>query len=120
MLAKRPARRYARSMPQQASTQQEAPAQASTDTIQQEAPALAKLLESIALLGESIALVGAFVANSRLRARKSAIKVRGGRARARNARRDERGRYLKQTERIESVTDWGKLTQLRPKVVTEK
>jgi hypothetical protein len=77
-------------MPQQASTdtvQQEAPALASTDTIQQEAPALAKLLESIAV-------VATLVANTRLRARKSAIKVRGGRARARNALRDERGRYL--------------------------
>ena len=60
--------------------------EASTDTIQQGAPALAKLLESIAL-------VGALVANSRLRARKSAIKVRGGRARARNAPRDARGRF---------------------------
>jgi hypothetical protein len=63
------------------------PQQASTNTIQREAPALAKLLESIAL-------VGAFVANSRLRARKSAIKVRGGRARARSAIRDPRGRFL--------------------------
>jgi hypothetical protein len=80
-------------MPQQATIQQEAPAQASTDTIQQESPALAKLLESIAL-------VGTLVINSRLRARKSAIKVRGGRARARNARRDERGRYLSHTSRI--------------------
>ena len=59
----------------------------STDTVQQETPALAKLLGSIAL-------VGAFVANSRLRVRKSAIKVRGGRARARAARRDERGRFV--------------------------
>ena len=61
--------------------------EASTDTIQQGAPALAKLLESIAL-------VGALVANSRLRARKSVIKVRGGRARAHNARRDQFGRFL--------------------------
>jgi hypothetical protein len=61
--------------------------EASIDTVQQEAPALAKLLESIAL-------VGAFVANSRLRARKSAIKVRGGRARARSAQRDEHGRFI--------------------------
>ena len=61
--------------------------EASTESVQQGAPALAKLLESIAL-------VGALVANSRLRARKSAIKVRGGRARARNAPRDERGRFL--------------------------
>ena len=81
-------------MPQEASIEQEAPAQASSDTIQQEAPALAKLLESIALVGESIALIGAFVANSRLRARKSAIKVRGGRARACTASRDERGRFV--------------------------
>lgn len=58
----------------------------SFDTFQQEEPALAKLLETIALVGE-------FVANSRMRARKSAIKVRGGRARARTAIRDERGRF---------------------------
>jgi hypothetical protein len=63
------------------------PREASIDTIQQEAPALAELLESIAL-------VGALVANSRLRARKSAIKVRGGRARARNALRDKFGRFV--------------------------
>jgi hypothetical protein len=74
-------------MPQQATIQQEAPAQASTDTIQQESPALAKLLESIAL-------VGTLVVNSRLRARKSAIKVRGGRARVCTASRDERGRFV--------------------------
>jgi hypothetical protein len=59
----------------------------STDSVQQDLPALAKMLESIAL-------VGAFVANSRLRTRKSTIKVRGGRARARNAARDARGRFL--------------------------
>jgi hypothetical protein len=62
--------------------------EASTNTSQQEAAALAKLVESIAL-------VEAFVASSRLRARKNAIKVRGGRVRARNAPRDERGRFCK-------------------------
>jgi hypothetical protein len=59
----------------------------STDTVQQSAPALAELLGAIAL-------AGAFLFNSRLAARKSAIKVRGGRARARAATRDERGRFV--------------------------
>jgi hypothetical protein len=59
----------------------------STDTVQQSASALAELLGSIAL-------AGAFLSNSRLAARKSAIKVRGGRARARTATRDARGRFV--------------------------
>lgn len=55
-------------------------------------PSNTDTIEQIAL---ALAVVGAFVANSRaLLARKSAIKVRGGRARARNAPRDERGRFL--------------------------
>jgi hypothetical protein len=59
----------------------------STDTVHQSTPALAELLGSIAL-------AGAFLSNLRLAARKSAIKVRGGRARARTATRDERGRFV--------------------------
>jgi len=42
---------------------------------------------------EALAAVGAFLLHSRTRPRKSAIKVRGGRARARSAVRDERGRF---------------------------
>jgi len=63
-----------------------------TDTLQQNARALAEL---IALAGALVTLV----TNSRIRARKSAIKVRGGRARARNAPRDERGRFLSARDR---------------------
>jgi len=58
----------------------------SSESDQPEAPALAKLLGSIAL-------VGAFIAGAR-RPRKNSISVRGGRARARGASRDERGRFL--------------------------
>lgn len=58
----------------------------SNESDEQEAPALANLLGSIAL-------VGAFIAGAR-RPRKNSIRVRGGRARARGASRDERGRFL--------------------------
>jgi hypothetical protein len=42
----------------------------------------------------ALASVGAFLVAARDRTPKSAIKVRGGRARARSAVRDERGRFL--------------------------
>lgn len=51
--------------------------QSSTDALQQ--------------MNQALALLAKLVRNSH---RKSAIKVRGGRARARNAARDARGRFL--------------------------
>lgn len=55
----------------------------STDEVQQTVPAFI----------EALAFAAAFALSVRTRVRKSAIKVRGGRARARSARRDARGRF---------------------------
>lgn len=50
--------------------------------------------DAVERAAEALAFVGSFLLSSRLRTRKSAIKVRGGRARARSASRDERGRFV--------------------------
>lgn len=67
----------------------------SPDRLDGEGPA-APSTDAIEHASAALAVVGAFLLNLRSRARKSAIKVRGGRARARQARRDARGRFLAQ------------------------
>lgn len=63
------------------------------DRLDGEGPA-APSIDSVERASLALAAIGAFLLNSRTRTRKSAIKVRGGRARARSALRDERGRFL--------------------------
>jgi hypothetical protein len=62
--------------------------QPSLDAVQQMSQALALLNQQ---MDQSLALLTLVIRNSH---RKSAINVRGGRARARNAARDARGKFL--------------------------